>query len=258
MGQCGCGPAPDDMDRLSGYYDLRHGRYQEDIAFYQGLAARTGGVVLELGCGRGRLLAHLAAEGATVVGLDISAGMLAAAAKVAAPLAKVHLLRASLDALPVRGAGLAIMALNTFCHFGSPAEQLGVLRSAFSALAPGGLLALDLPNPHLEMEGRPNGACLLEGTHYTPEGTIQEWSVTESDPAGQRLRVTSLYDRIGADGLMRRDSLAVDLRLYYRYELDLLLQTAGLAVEAMLGDYDYSEYHSSAPRLLALARRPLS
>jgi SAM-dependent methyltransferase len=256
MWQRGSGPSPEDLNRLSGYYDLRHGRYEEDIAFYQGLAARSSGLVLELGCGRGRLLGHLAGEGATVVGVDISSDMLGAAATVAARMAKVHLVRASLDALPLQGAALAIMALNTFCHFGDQSEQIGVLRSVCSALVPGGLLALDLPNPHVEMEARPNGACLLEGAYDTPEGAIHEWSVTEADPAGQRLRVTSLYDHIDAEGLVRRHALAIDLHLFYRYELELLLQAAGLVVEAILGDYDYSEYHSSAPRLLALARRP--
>ena len=61
-------------DRLiAEHYD---GTYDElrtpsgDAAFYARLAARTGGPVLELGCGTGRVLLPIAATGVECVGLD--------------------------------------------------------------------------------------------------------------------------------------------------------------------------------------------
>ncbi|MDP9388928.1 MAG: class I SAM-dependent methyltransferase [Actinomycetota bacterium] len=51
-----------------------HRRHDQDLAFYAELAARTGGPVLELGCGTGRLTAPLDA-----VGLDLDPAMLAGA-----------------------------------------------------------------------------------------------------------------------------------------------------------------------------------
>ena len=50
-------------DRLSRYYDLSHTALTDDIPFMLGLAAETGGPILELGCGSGRLLLPLAREG---------------------------------------------------------------------------------------------------------------------------------------------------------------------------------------------------
>src|SRR5215204_5377235 len=48
-------------------------------AFYRDLARRTGGPILELACGTGRLTVPLASDGHEVVGLDASPAMLRAA-----------------------------------------------------------------------------------------------------------------------------------------------------------------------------------
>ena len=65
-----------------------------DVAFLLAFAARTGGPVLDLGCGAGRFLVPLAAAGYAVTGVDTSAAMLAQAAVVAAAVAdRVTLVR---------------------------------------------------------------------------------------------------------------------------------------------------------------------
>src|SRR5215211_6581654 len=47
-----------------------------DIDFYRRLAAETGGPILEVGCGTGRVATALVADGHEVVGVDVSAPML--------------------------------------------------------------------------------------------------------------------------------------------------------------------------------------
>ena len=51
---------------------------RQDVAFYVGAARESGGPVLELGCGTGRVLIPTARAGIETVGLDLSAGMLEA------------------------------------------------------------------------------------------------------------------------------------------------------------------------------------
>lgn len=47
-----------------------------DVAFFRRMAGRTGGPILELGCGTGRVTVPLAQAGFDVVGLDLSSRML--------------------------------------------------------------------------------------------------------------------------------------------------------------------------------------
>src|SRR2546427_7915658 len=47
-----------------------------DVDFYRGLARETGGPVLELGCGTGRVLLPIARDGIACIGLDPSEAML--------------------------------------------------------------------------------------------------------------------------------------------------------------------------------------
>ncbi|UCD56364.1 MAG: class I SAM-dependent methyltransferase, partial [Candidatus Hydrogenedentota bacterium] len=57
-------------------FDLEQDQNTEDIAFFIEIARRTGGPLLELGCGAGRLAIPLARSGVEVIALDISASML--------------------------------------------------------------------------------------------------------------------------------------------------------------------------------------
>lgn len=246
-------------DLAAAHYDLRHGRFEGDLDYYAGLTEITDGPIAELGCGTGRLLPALrAASGRPVIGIDISRAMLRQAARrlrASGVGPEVLLVQADLRRGVACGCGLAILALNTFCHFHSPAEQAAVLVAAHEALLPDGLLALDLPNPHQEFGARPEAVPLLEEVHAGPGGEVYEWSVVESDPGRQTMAIRTIYDRCDAGGRLWRQSDMVVLRLFYRFEMEMLLARAGFAVEAMLGDYDHSDYETDSPRLLPLARK---
>src|SRR3954452_8818999 len=64
---------------LAHIYDTLSAPYDEDLAWYEGLAAAQGSRVLELCCGSGRLLVPLARAGCPLVGLDVPPPMLAIA-----------------------------------------------------------------------------------------------------------------------------------------------------------------------------------
>src|SRR5438093_4178608 len=61
---------------LACLYDWEHDAFQEDVDMYASFARRSGGPVLELACGSGRVLDGVSAQGLEVVGLDRSPAML--------------------------------------------------------------------------------------------------------------------------------------------------------------------------------------
>jgi len=58
--------------RFAEFYKLYAGDFQADVPIYLDLAAKYSGPVLEVGCGTGRVTAHLACAGHEVLGIDIS------------------------------------------------------------------------------------------------------------------------------------------------------------------------------------------
>lgn len=127
--------APAYADHLSA--ELTHKPF--DRACLDAFAARWAGrgLVADLGCGPGQVAAHLAAAGAAVVGIDLSAGMVAEARRRHPALAFEQGDMLALDRAPSRFA--AAVAFYALVHFDDAAlaRALAALRIA---LAPGGEL----------------------------------------------------------------------------------------------------------------------
>ena len=127
-----------------------------DVEFYLSCAGRYGGPVLELGVGTGRVAWPLAAAGHEVVGLDLSAAMLAIAhGKAAAHPAPVRdrlVLRqgdmAEFDL--ARRFRLALVPARAFHHLLTPQAQRTALGCIRRHLEPGGHLVIDVFDPKLE------------------------------------------------------------------------------------------------------------
>src|SRR5919202_2676355 len=71
-------------DNIARLYDPWSASVTEDISFYVHEAVQTGGPVLELGVGTGRIAVPVALAGVRVIGVDSSAAMLEVCAERAA------------------------------------------------------------------------------------------------------------------------------------------------------------------------------
>jgi SAM-dependent methyltransferase len=248
------------FDAFARYYDADYAAIDDDLPVYRELARRCGDRVLEVMCGSGRLLVPLAAAGLRVAGVDESQAMLelARARLGAAGLAdRAELLVADVRERVPRGPfDLAIVAINSFMHLTSAADQLAALGRIHAALRPGGLLALDLFNPDPRALAEQNGMLVLDKTFELADGTrVQKFVAQHADVAAQHRLVTFIYDELDEDGRIRRVTLPFGMRWLYRFELEHLLARAGFALETVYGSYELDEYSSASELMLAVARK---
>jgi SAM-dependent methyltransferase len=248
------------FDPFARYYDADYGAADDDLPFYRELAQRTGGPVLEVMCGSGRLLLPLARAGLRLAGVDISGAMLGLARQrlEAAKLSeRVQLLEADIrERAPHGPFGLAIVALNSFMHLTDTSDQLAALEHIRAALRPGGLLAIDLFNPDTCTLSEQHGALVLDKRFALADGTqVQKFVAQHVEMAAQLSHVTFIYDEIDAAGQVSRSTLPFTMRWLYRYELEHLLARAGFALESLYGSYDLDDYSTESDLLLAVARK---
>jgi SAM-dependent methyltransferase len=138
-------------DSIARLYDPWSASVVEDVAFYLERARKTGGPVLELGVGTGRIAVPIAAEGIEVIGVDSSEGMLAVA-RERAELAGVELdLRyGDFRDPPVEGpVALVTVPFRSLLHMQTDEDRRAVVRAAYRLLEPGGLFVFDVfwPGP---------------------------------------------------------------------------------------------------------------
>jgi SAM-dependent methyltransferase len=250
-----------DFDRFARFYDRDYESFQDDLALYLGFAERTGGPLIELGCGTGRLTLPLAQAGYDITGVDMSPRMLEVAqAKVdQADLGdQVTLLLADMREvqLPQRYR-LAFIAINSFMHLTTPEDQLAALQAWRRLLLPGGLLIIDVDSPDprhlLEADGRLD----LHGRWFDPDtgATVLKQMSRMVDAARQLYHVLFIYDEIFPDGEMRRTLAPFQARYLYRFEGELLLDKAGFTPEQVYGSYDLDPYGNDSERMIFVARR---
>jgi SAM-dependent methyltransferase len=249
------------FDALARYYDWEHADYDVDVPLYQDFARRTGGPILEVACGSGRLMAPLLELGERVVGIDTSGPMLDRARHA---LAGAGLLsRAALHEADVRRFTLderfqlAIFGLDSFGLLLSIEDQLAALRRINHHLAPGGLLIVDLSNGN-GRGAEPSDELVLQYEGHDPATglPLSKWTARSTDHGEQVDHYTYFYDELGEDRLVRRSVVRLDLRYFSRFELELLLQQSNFAPEAFYGSYDLAPFAAASERLIAVAVRP--
>jgi SAM-dependent methyltransferase len=251
----------DSYAAVARFYDLENAGFTEDLPFWADVARECGGPVLELGCGSGRVLLHLAHEGFTVTGVDSSPAMLALARRrlerQPSIAGKIELHEESFTRLRLENSfPLVILPFNTFSHMTEDEDVRAALDTIAAHLAPGGAAVLALPNP-IPLFGEPQEALVLERTFRDNERgmTIQQFSSLRVDRVDQLGHVTWIYDEIAASGDVVRTTVPMTLRYFFPNELAALFERSGLDLAHLWGDYHRSPFEDDSPELIAFGRR---
>ena len=138
-------------DEIAAFYDPWSRSVTEDVAFYVDHALASGGPVVELAVGTGRIAVPIAEAGIAVIGVDSSPAMLRLARDAAESAGVSELVDLRLGDLreppvPERVA-LGICPFRSLLHLETEAEKLRALRAARALLEPGGRFVFDVFAP---------------------------------------------------------------------------------------------------------------
>ncbi len=247
----------EDSDRLAALYDLDAPHVPSAaIDWFRGLAQMTGGPVLELGVGTGRVAIPLAKDGREVVGLDRSAAMLArAAAHAKAAKVKLTLTEGDMRSFALeRTFPLVTIPFNTFLML-TPDERWACLARCREHLGPNGRLAIDVFQPDPNVIAGLDGGVREEWRRVDPETgrPVTKFSATRGNIDAVTFRWW--YDEEREDGTVKRITREATLHYLYRREAELLFSAAGFELDTFHGDYDGSPVTGTSPKLLAVLRR---
>lgn len=256
----------DEYELIAELYD-HVGLYRDrpDVGFFVAAARESGGPVLEIGCGTGRVLIPTARAGIATVGLDLSPGMLAVCREKLrrepeAVRSRVELVQADMRGFELRRRfALVTIPFRPFQHLLTVRDQLACLENIRRHLVDGGRLILDLFNPSLDyLANRRLGEEFGEEPEFSmPDGrrVIRRHKIVADDRFTQVIGVELLYYVTHQDGREERLVHAFQMRYLFRFEAEHLLARAGFRLEELYADYEKRPYGSSYPGDLILIAR---
>lgn len=257
----------DSNDALAELYDVVPlYANRADIEFYVAEARATAGLVLELGCGTGRILLPAARAGAEITGLDLSEKMLERcraklAAEPAAVIERVSLVCSSMVNFSLgREFSLIIVPFRPFQHLLEVSDQLECLDAVRRHLAHGGRLIVDFFQVNPAAMNEPAWQQEREDTPETPLPDGRRIRRTFRIAAFHRERqvndVEMFWYITHPDGRKERIAWLTPLRYFFRYEVEHLLARAGLRLKALYGNFDRSPLAGDSPEMIFVADKP--
>ena len=259
----------DALPAIAEFYDSTLVYQQrKDVEFYVAEAKASGGPVLELGCGTGRVLLPTVRAGIQITGLDDSANMLERCrAKLAAEPHEVQrraeVVRGSLEDFSLgREYALITIPFRPFQHLVTVEQQLACLGAVRSHLRAGGRLIFDvfhvdpssLHDPAWKEEKEDAPATRL------PDGRIvlRTARIAAFHRAAQVNEVEFCWYVTHPNGRREQIRWRTALRYYFRFELEHLLARAGLRVSALYGDLNRSPFQDDSAEMIFVAEKDAS
>jgi SAM-dependent methyltransferase len=240
---------------------------RSDVDFFVSEAVAARGPVLELGCGTGRVLLPCARAGVPIWGLDSSEAMLARCRRKLASEPDDVRKRVVLQQGDMRDFRfdtefqLVTIPFRPFQHLAAVEEQVACLASIHRALVEGGRLILDLFNPSL--------TALVDESRFKehssgepfklPDGRVVERTerVTGRDYLGQVVSVDLIFSVTHPDGCRERLVQSIEMRYFFRFEVEHLLARSGFEVVAAYCDYQLTSLDAGPAQELVFVARKL-
>jgi ubiquinone/menaquinone biosynthesis C-methylase UbiE len=248
-------------DDYAPFYDWENAQTldRRDVRFWQKMAQRAAGPVLELGCGTGRVTIPVARTGAQVVGVDRSAEMLAHArrrTRRARLKGQISWLRGDIRALPFLAStrfDLVMAPYGILQSLVRESDLEATLAAVARVLGPQGVFGLDLV-PDLPVWKEYRNQVRFRGSRRGGKSRI---TLVESVRQDRSRRLTifdqKYIEQRGSSRTSRRFSLV--FRTLTVAQMTRRLEKAGFRVKAVLGDYRGKPWDPRADVWLVLAEK---
>ena len=247
------------------------------IAFYAALAQETGGPVLEIACGTGRVSIPIARLGFAVTGLDIVPGMLAQARRKSAGL-PTRWVEGDARAFDLgEHFRLIFLTGNAFQAFLTRADQEALLERVRAHLHDDGLLAFETRNPRwatretrdAEADWQAIGQHGQAGLFANLETRdVEEAWRTYTDSSGRDVRVskTQVYDHVAqilhwttyrrwsAGNQEHTKITRIAVRYTFPQELAALLYYNGFTIIRQYGDWNLEPLTAASTSIISVCR----
>jgi 2-polyprenyl-3-methyl-5-hydroxy-6-metoxy-1,4-benzoquinol methylase len=236
------------------FYDAEFATREHEVPFYCRWSARAGGPILEVACGSGRLTLPIAEQGLEIVGLDLSAPMLARArAKSTQRGVPVEWIHQDCRTMELgRTFKLIFSATNAMQHLTDGESIDTFLSAARRHLSNDGRLILDVMNPSVKKLSRTADEPYAFKAFTMPDGRsmeVEARSWYRSDV--QQLRFTLTYRHAGE--IVRKKDVA--MRCFFPEELRALCRHNGFAITQQFGDYDERPITADCAKLILVCSR---
>jgi SAM-dependent methyltransferase len=253
----------EDFYRISAEHydaDYRARGHVEDISLYVELAQASGGPVLEMGCGTGRITIPIARAGVAIHGMDMSEDMLEQLQRSLShePQVVQDAVRITRgDVRSTRAPGdfaLVIAPFRVAQHLLTRDDQKAWLRNVKRHLRAGGELVFDVFNPdftrmtgsrsHIDLEREvPGGRMLRRHAEFEArfETQLLDIRLTWAIEDGSRQRI---YER----------KAEFQLRWYLRAELENLLELEGFEVLDYWGGFKREPFGAGSSEQVVRAK----
>jgi len=242
-------------DRIAEIYDVDMGRNMafDDVGFWVA-QCRHRGRVLELGCGNGRILLELIAQGIPAMGIDASHGMLRVLQRKATArgLASPPVCRMDVRSLAfARAFDVVLCPYSLATYLLTDGEFARMCDGIRAALREGGLLIIDAFIPRSVPS---TTTFTLDYRRAHGDEELVRWKrITAVD--AEHNRIERRYERHTLDGaLLETIEVTEEIRPLAPGTLRSLVIANGFAIEREWWDYGASNAPASA-QFLALAAR---
>jgi SAM-dependent methyltransferase len=229
-------------DRIAAIYDPWSVSVTEDVDFYVEEALASGGPLVELAVGTGRIAVPIAKAGVQVIGVDESSAMLAVARAFADREGVSELVDLRLGDLrtpPVaERVPLVVIPFRSLLHMTDEQEKLRALEAAAGLLEPGGRLVFDVFAPSREDVEETDGLWIE-----------REPGIFERADWDERARTLVLSVRGG------EQAATFELHWLSPPEWLALIERAGFEVEELYGWFDRRPWDDTEDQIWVCRRR---